>query len=241
MPPVRAAGCARKSWVSGPSTISSRATPRSPSRTRPCVSSAPAARRCRRRAWSSWPRPGPARSIGSGPGACSASCATASAAPAGPAPPAGSGAAPALILVRPQLADNIGMTARAMANFGLERAAARHPARRLAQREGAHCRLRRQLHRRWRRGLPSQGGARRPALGVRHHCPPARSSQGRADARAGGCRDAPADRRGAALRRPVRAGAQWAGDGGSGQRRCDGDGPRQSRTSPPSISLRRCC
>jgi tRNA/rRNA methyltransferase len=34
-------------------------------------------------------------------------------------PPAGIGEAPALILVRPQLADNIGMTARAMANFGL--------------------------------------------------------------------------------------------------------------------------
>jgi tRNA/rRNA methyltransferase len=34
-------------------------------------------------------------------------------------PPADSGVAPALILVRPQLADNIGMTARAMANFGL--------------------------------------------------------------------------------------------------------------------------
>jgi tRNA/rRNA methyltransferase len=35
------------------------------------------------------------------------------------APPAGMGEAPAVILVRPQLADNIGMTARAMANFGL--------------------------------------------------------------------------------------------------------------------------
>ena len=34
-------------------------------------------------------------------------------------PPAGTGEAPALVLVRPQLADNIGMTARAMANFGL--------------------------------------------------------------------------------------------------------------------------
>jgi tRNA/rRNA methyltransferase len=34
-------------------------------------------------------------------------------------PPAGMGEAPVLILVRPQLADNIGMTARAMANFGL--------------------------------------------------------------------------------------------------------------------------
>jgi tRNA/rRNA methyltransferase len=36
------------------------------------------------------------------------------------APPAGMGATPTLILVRPQLADNIGMVARAMANFGLE-------------------------------------------------------------------------------------------------------------------------
>jgi len=35
--------------------------------------------------------------------------------------PAGMGEGPMLILVRPQLADNIGMTARAMANFGLER------------------------------------------------------------------------------------------------------------------------
>jgi len=36
------------------------------------------------------------------------------------APPAGAGAAPVFILVRPQLADNIGMVARALANFGLE-------------------------------------------------------------------------------------------------------------------------
>ncbi|MBX9589157.1 MAG: RNA methyltransferase [Hyphomonadaceae bacterium] len=36
------------------------------------------------------------------------------------APPAGSEQSPVLILVRPQLADNIGMVARAMANFGLE-------------------------------------------------------------------------------------------------------------------------
>ncbi len=36
------------------------------------------------------------------------------------APPAGNGRSPTLILVRPQLADNIGMVARAMANFGLE-------------------------------------------------------------------------------------------------------------------------
>jgi len=36
------------------------------------------------------------------------------------APPAQGGLTPVLILVRPQLADNIGMAARAMANFGLE-------------------------------------------------------------------------------------------------------------------------
>ena len=36
------------------------------------------------------------------------------------APPPGSDQTPVLILVRPQLADNIGMVARAMANFGLE-------------------------------------------------------------------------------------------------------------------------
>jgi tRNA/rRNA methyltransferase len=36
------------------------------------------------------------------------------------APPADAGSTPVLILVRPQLADNIGMVARAMANFGLE-------------------------------------------------------------------------------------------------------------------------
>jgi tRNA/rRNA methyltransferase len=37
------------------------------------------------------------------------------------APPSEAGNSPVLILVRPQLADNIGMVARAMANFGLER------------------------------------------------------------------------------------------------------------------------
>jgi tRNA/rRNA methyltransferase len=36
------------------------------------------------------------------------------------APPADAGNSPVLVLVRPQLADNIGMVARAMANFGLE-------------------------------------------------------------------------------------------------------------------------
>jgi tRNA/rRNA methyltransferase len=36
------------------------------------------------------------------------------------APPADTGETPVVVLVRPQLADNIGMVARAMANFGLE-------------------------------------------------------------------------------------------------------------------------
>jgi tRNA/rRNA methyltransferase len=36
------------------------------------------------------------------------------------APPEGAGTTPAFILVRPQLADNIGMVARALANFGLD-------------------------------------------------------------------------------------------------------------------------
>ena len=36
------------------------------------------------------------------------------------APPPGGGVTPAFILVRPQLADNIGMVARALANFGLD-------------------------------------------------------------------------------------------------------------------------
>ena len=36
------------------------------------------------------------------------------------APPPGAGTAPVVILVRPQLADNIGMVARALANFGLD-------------------------------------------------------------------------------------------------------------------------
>ncbi len=40
---------------------------------------------------------------------------------------------PVIILVEPQLGENIGMVARAMANFGLERTAAGKPAGRMAQ------------------------------------------------------------------------------------------------------------
>ena len=72
--------------------------------------------------------------------------------------------------------------------------APRRSARRLAEREGAHCRLRRQLHHRrrarlGRRSMPRSTGLQ---LGVRDHRAPARSRQARADARAGGGRDASA-------------------------------------------------
>ncbi len=54
------------------------------------------------------------------------------------------------------------------------RSAPRRPARRLAEREGAHCRLRRQLYHRRRRGLPdARGGDRRLQLG---RAPPPRAS-----------------------------------------------------------------
>ncbi len=43
---------------------------------------------------------------------------------------------PAIILVRPQLGENIGFAARAMANFGLRDLRLVAPARRLAQRQG---------------------------------------------------------------------------------------------------------
>ena len=104
------------------STTSSPAMPRSASRNPPCASPAPGSDGGRgRRAWSTSPRPGRARSTGSGRAACCASCATASAAPVRPARrPRRPAIRRSLILVRPQLADNIGMVARAMANFGLE-------------------------------------------------------------------------------------------------------------------------
>ena len=68
-----------------------------------------------------WPGAGRVRTIGSGHVACFANCATACVAP-GKAVPRHRARAPhpPSYLVRPQLADNIGMTARAMANFGLE-------------------------------------------------------------------------------------------------------------------------
>ena len=59
--------------------------------------------------------------------------------------------APAIILVKPQLGENIGFAARAMANFGLTDLQAGRAARWLAEREGAR--------RRRRRGLRGRAGA----------------------------------------------------------------------------------
>ena len=55
---------------------------------------------------------------------------------------------PAIILVAPQMGENIGAAARAMANFGLTRSAARVAARRLAEPQGAGCGERRDGHHR---------------------------------------------------------------------------------------------
>ena len=61
-----------------------------------------------------------------------------------------------------------------MANFGLEHLRLVEPARRLAEREGAHRRLRRQLHRRRRAGLSDVRGRARP--GSTGCAPPPRAS-----------------------------------------------------------------
>ena len=117
---------------------------------------------------SSSPRPGPARSTGSGRAACCASCGTASAARARAA------------RRRREAGDDAGVhpgapAARRQHRHGgarhrqlrPRRAAPGRPARRLAEREGAHCRLRRQLHRRRGAGLPH---ARRRRLAASTGC-----------------------------------------------------------------------
>ncbi len=93
------------------------------------------------------------------------------------------------------------------------RSAPHRAARRLAEREGAHRRLRRQLHHRRRRRLSDpRCGDRRLQLAGRHHGAPARPAQAGADPDRGGGGDAPADRRRRALRGAVRARAQRPGD-----------------------------
>ena len=173
-----------------------------------------------RKASSTSPRPGPARSTGSGPAACCASCAMASAArvraarrrPAAATRPRPDPGAPA---------------ARRQHRHGGARhgqlrpraSAPGRPARRLAQREGAHCGLRRQFHHRRRAGLSQRSRTRWPA------------STGSAPLQRGSATSpSPCSRpsrpwprcaggwRTAALRHPVRAGAQRSGDRGDRQR-----------------------
>ncbi len=58
--------------------------------------------------------------------------------------------APIVVLVEPQLGENIGAAARAMANFGLSAPAAGQAAAGLAEREGARDGVRRRPRARWR-------------------------------------------------------------------------------------------
>ncbi len=58
---------------------------------------------------------------------------------------------PVVVLVEPQLGENIGAAARAMANFGLSRLRLVKPRQALAERQGAHDGGRRRPHSR-RRG-----------------------------------------------------------------------------------------
>ena len=162
MPPVRAAGCGWRSSASRPSTISSRATPRSPSRTRRCT---PARLRhghaARRRAseqlaktWAGeeywfWARRvlrklrhGIRRAGRTGK------------------PPAGTGDGAGPDPGAPAARRQHRHDRARHGQLRPRRAAPRRPARRLAQREGAHRRLRRQLHRR-RRRRPSPRSRRR--------------------------------------------------------------------------------
>ena len=60
---------------------------------------------------------------------------------------------PVVVLVEPQLGENIGAAARAMANFGLSRLRLVTPAPALAQRQGAHDGDRRRPHARRSRAL----------------------------------------------------------------------------------------
>ena len=146
------------------------------------------------------------------------------------APPPGTGNAPVFVLVRPQLADNIGMVARALANFGLDEL------RLIAPRDG------------W----PNEK-ARIAASGANFIVDSAQAFSTLAEGVAGlnwvaatsaRQRDLVKpvltpeqavaemlrrDRRGPALRHAVRAGAQWPRDGRDRQRRRGGDGSGQSQ------------
>ena len=85
---------------------------------------------------------------------------------------------PIVILVEPQLGENIGMAARAMGNFGLTRLTHRQPARRLAQCACGARRLRRRPYPRPGRTVRHRrAGGRRLHVPARHHRPRPRPGQ----------------------------------------------------------------
>ena len=150
---------------------------------------------------------------------------------------------PAIILVEPQLGENIGMVARAMANFGLGRTAAGQSARRLAEREGAG------------RGQQAPTTSSTAAavfddlaaaiadleFRLRHDGARARRLQAGARAGRGGADAAGAGSSGAAHRHPVRARAVRPVQRG-GRRWPTRSSPfRSIRPSPRSTSRRPCC
>ena len=100
------------------------------------------------------------------------------------------------MLVEPQLGENIGTAARAMANFGLIRPPRRQSARGLAEREGAGGGEPRAGDRRGPRLRDAGRGGRRPQLSLCHHRPLARGGQGGGrSARGGGVGARPHRRR----------------------------------------------
>ena len=239
MPPVPAAGCAlEKLGHQDASTTSSRATPRSPSRTRRFACAAPAPAALTRR------QPGAPRQDLGRRGVLVLG------------PPRAAQAAPRHPPRRPDRR----AARRRRRHAGRDPGA---PAARRQHRHGGarHGQLRPRASCAWspratagptrrraspppaptsssmrRRPIPTLAeGAGRPQLGVRHHRAPARPRQARADAGAGRRRDAAAHRRGPALRHPVRAGAQRPRDRGGRQRRRgrDGAGQPQLRLAQP--------
>ena len=124
---------------------------------------------------------------------------------------------PVVILVRPQLAENIGMCARAMMNFGLREM--RLVARATAGRGRARGRPPPGLRPCSRRHIvrDDAGGDRRPQSGLRHDGPRARPDEADPGGRCGGAGDP----------RPGRGGARTAG-----ALRAGADGPVERRRRP---------
>ena len=234
--PVPAAGCGRRSSASRRSTSSSRVTPRYLRQSASLrLTGAGTGPLWRAEPGASGQDLGRARSTGSGPAACCASCATASAAPARAAAAGEAATAPVIILVRPA------------AGRQHRHGGARHGQFRPAMTCASSTRV--------TAGPTRRRASRRPApttsSTARRRCPTLEGALGRSalgGATTARQRDlakpvltpeqAVAEMRrpsgaGPALRHPVRAGAQWAGDGGGGQCRCRRDGAGQPQLRLP--------